>query len=117
MNENRPSTESGDESAVYTARFTFVPGEYDDEFHRLNDRIDEAAKDSPDFLRKEWWESPDGEALSVIYYWASLEALKTFSKHPDHIEAKRRYDEWYEGYEVEIAKLIDHRGDGRLDRE
>jgi len=105
----------GDDDAVYSVRFTFSPGEYDEDFHRLNDRIDEYAKDSSDFLGKEWWESPDGDVQSVIYYWSSLDALDAFSKNPDHQEAKRRYQEWYDGYEVEVAKVLQRRGDGRLE--
>ena len=117
--ESRPgmpsSPNASDDEAVYAVRFTFSPGEYNEEFHRLNDRIDEVAKENPDFLGKEWWESPDGKLQSVIYYWAGLEALKTFSQNADHIEAKRRYEEWYDGYEVVISKVLDRWGDGGLD--
>jgi heme-degrading monooxygenase HmoA len=104
-----------DDGAVYSARFTFAPGEYDDEFHHLNELIDQAAEKNPGFLEKESWISPDETKTSVVYYWSSMEALKAFSKHPDHIEAKRRYQEWYDGYEVVVAKVLSRRGDDRLE--
>lgn len=100
--------------ALYTARFTFAPGEYDDEYHRLNGLIDRAAEENPGFLEKESWVSPDNAKRSVLYYWSSMEALKAFSKHPHHVEAKRRYREWYDGYEVVVARVLSRRGDGRL---
>lgn len=106
---------SDSEAAVYTATFTFAPGAYDDEFHRLDALVEQAARDNPGFLEKERWVSPDGEKRSVVYYWRSMEALKAFAKHPDHIEAKRRYREWYDGYEVTIARVLSRRGDGGLD--
>lgn len=105
---------SDHDAAAYAATFTFAPGTYDDEFHRLDGLIDRAARDNPGFLEKQRWVSPDGEKRSVVYYWRSMEALKAFSKHPDHIEAKRRYREWYEGYEVTIAKVLSRRSDGGL---
>jgi NADH:ubiquinone oxidoreductase subunit F (NADH-binding) len=35
---------------MYTATFTFAPGEYDDEFHRLDQAIAEAARAIPGYL-------------------------------------------------------------------
>jgi heme oxygenase (staphylobilin-producing) len=115
LSRDHAQTGSSDDPEVYTVQFTFTPGEYDDEFHRLNDLIDEAAYDNPGFLGKEWWERPDGETQSVLYFWESLEALETFSQHPDHVEAKRRYEEWYDGYEIRVSKVLEQRGDGGLE--
>ena len=109
-----PDGSTSKAEARFSATFTFAPGDYDEEFHRLNALIDRAAEENPGFVAKESWVSPDEARRSVVYYWDSREALKTFSKHPDHIEAKRRYREWYEGYEVFIAKVLDHRSDGGL---
>ena len=99
---------------VFSATFTFASGEYDEDFHRLNDLIEQAAENSPGFVEKESWISPDGTKRSIVYYWNSREALRTFSKHPDHIEAKRRYKEWYDGYKVVIARVLSYREDGGL---
>ena len=113
--QNESGFSADENGAVYSARFTFAPGKYDDDFHRLNGLIDQAAKKNPGFLEKENWISPDDAKRSVVYYWSSMKALKAFSKHPCHIEAKRRYREWYDGYEVVVAKVLSRWGDDRLE--
>jgi hypothetical protein len=56
--QSESDTSFDDDGAVYSARFTFAPGEYDDEFHRLNELIDQAAEENPGFGEKERWISP-----------------------------------------------------------
>jgi heme-degrading monooxygenase HmoA len=100
---------------MYAARFAFRPGEYDDEFHRLDELDQRAAESNPGYEGKESWVSAEGDERLVVYYWSDLESLREFSQHPDHLEAKRRYEEWYEGYEVVISEVLRRYGDGRLD--
>jgi len=99
---------------MYSAAFLFEPGEYDARFHELNARIDAAAKATPGYLGRESWRSPDGRTANATYYWESLEALKKFSMHPDHLAAKREYAKWYRGYHIVIAQVLRSYGDGRL---
>ncbi|WP_224448182.1 antibiotic biosynthesis monooxygenase family protein [Haloprofundus salilacus] len=102
---------------MYAARFRFRPGEYDDEFHRLNERVERAAESNSGYRGSESWVSPDGDERLVVYYWESLDALRAFSQHPDHLEAKRRYEEWYDGYEAAVFEVLRRYGDGRLSGE
>lgn len=97
---------------MISASFIFEPGQYDDEFHRLNDLIREAANATPGFLGSESWRSPDGTRTNATYYWADLEALKEFSSHPRHLEAKRQYSRWYAGYHIVVSEVIRSYGDG-----
>ncbi|MDX1429407.1 MAG: DUF4188 domain-containing protein [Rhodothermales bacterium] len=99
---------------MYTATFTFRIGKTDADFDRLNDAILEAAESNEGFVRREGWVSDDGRTRSVVYYWKSLEDLNRFSNHPIHLEAKRRYREWYEGYEVTVAQVVRQSSDQRL---
>ena len=69
---------------MYSAAFIFEPGEYDDEFHRLNAIIDVVAKSLPGFLGVDSWQSTSGSLRNVTYFWSDLETLKTFSMHPAH---------------------------------
>lgn len=69
------------EVKMYSAAFIFEPGGYDEEFHRLNDLIDEAARATPGFLGAESWHSPDGKKVNATYYWDNMDALKAFSRH------------------------------------
>lgn len=95
---------------MYSATFMVKVGSYDEEFHRLNDRIIEIAEASEGYLGRESW--LDGDRNVVILYWASLAALAEFGQHPDHLQAKARYKEWYDGYKVVIAEVLRQYGDG-----
>lgn len=96
-------------------------GTYDDEFHRLNDRIIAIAEANPGYLGRESW--TEGDRNVVILYWRTLEDLRAFGEHPDHLRAKSRYQEWYGGYKVIIAEVLREYGDGnypepgRIDRQ
>ncbi len=104
----------GNTAAMYTATFKFRLANADNEFDRFNEAIDAAARENPGFIRREGWSSDDATTRSVVYYWKSLDALEVFSAHPAHVEAKRRYREWYDGYAVEVAEVIRQSRDGRL---
>jgi heme-degrading monooxygenase HmoA len=103
------------ENRIYTATFIIKPKDYNDEFHVLNDRIDEIAINSPGYLYKEKWFSSDGRIENVVYYWDSLEAIHEFAKNEIHKTAKSRFAEWYHGYKVMISEVIQTRQQGDLD--
>ena len=67
---------------MFSAAFIFKPGTYDDEFHRLNSLIDQAANATDGYLGAETWHSADGKTLNATYYWESLEALRSFCAAP-----------------------------------
>jgi heme-degrading monooxygenase HmoA len=100
---------------MFSAAFIFEPGEYDARFHELNALIDAAAKATDGYLGVESWRSPDGQRFNATYYWTTLEALKLFSAHPKHLEAKREYRKWYRGYHIVIAEVIRAYGDGSIE--
>lgn len=99
---------------MYSAAFIFEPGQYDDEFHRLNDIIDAVAKSLPGFLGVDSWQSTCGSLRNVTYFWSDLETLKTFSSHPSHQEAKRQYARWYQGYHIVVSQVLRSYGDGAI---
>lgn len=96
---------------MYSVDFIFEPGDYDDRFHELNAAIEAAARATPGYLGVESWRSPEGRR-NVKYYWQSLESLRAFSNHPQHLEAKREYRRWYRGYHIVVAQVIKSYGDG-----
>lgn len=99
---------------MYTATFTFAPGEYDDEFHRLDQAIAEAARAIPGYLGEEAWENPANGLVSNVYYWQTLEALQQLMDHPVHREAKARQARWLKGYHVVVAQVLRSHGDGGI---
>ncbi|MFW6084897.1 MAG: hypothetical protein ACODAA_06760 [Gemmatimonadota bacterium] len=50
--------------------------------------------------------------MAVDYRWDSLDDLHTFARHPVHLEAKARWEEWYEGYRVQISRVLRSYGGG-----
>lgn len=97
---------------MYCAAFIWEPGEYDAEFHRLNALIDAVATSLPGFLGTDTWQSPDGRRKCMNYYWSDLDTLKVFSSDPVHLEAKRQYFKWYNGYHIVISQVLRSYGDG-----
>lgn len=97
---------------MYSASFIWEPGEYDAEFHRLNDLLDTLARSLPGFRGVDSWQSPDGTRRNAVYYWDDLETLEQFAGHPTHLEAKRQYSRWYRGYRVVVAEVLRSYGDG-----
>ena len=99
---------------MFSAAFIFRPGTYDDEFHRLNKLIGAAAEANHGFLGSETWQSFDGKTLNATYYWESLDALKEFSVNPIHLDAKKQYGRWYDGYHIVVSEVIRSYGDNTI---
>jgi heme-degrading monooxygenase HmoA len=99
---------------MYSATFTFRKGEYDEEFHRLDEAIAEVARAIDGYLGEEAWENPSTGLISTVYYWRTLEALQQLVEHPTHIAAKERQARWIEGYHIVVAQVLRSYGDGGL---
>lgn len=99
---------------MYTATFTFAKGEYDDEFHALDQAIAEVAKSIPGYLGEEAWENAASGLISTVYYWDTLDALQQLVRHPKHIEAKERQAKWIKGYHIVVAQVVRSYGDGGI---
>nr|WP_241021653.1 antibiotic biosynthesis monooxygenase [Burkholderia sp. Ac-20353] len=111
------SPDRSKESPVYSSTFIFKAGQYDDEFHRLDQQIAEAARAIPGYLGEETWENAGTGLIQNIYYWESEEALTQLIRHPSHLDAKSKQARWLDGYRVVIAKVIREYGDGGLARQ
>lgn len=99
---------------MFSSTYIFSKRQFDDEFHRLDEAIAQAARDTPGYLGEEAWENSSTGLISTVYYWESLEALQLLMKHPKHLEAKSKQANWLAGYQVVIAEVIRIYGDDRL---
>ncbi|WP_117594407.1 antibiotic biosynthesis monooxygenase family protein [Haloprofundus halophilus] len=97
---------------MYLVTFRLAPGEYDAEFHELNNVIQAAAEDTEGYLGKQTWHAPDDEEVLVVYYWESSDALESFGADADHKRAKQRWTEWYDAYEVTVTEVVETYGSG-----
>ncbi|WP_131105795.1 antibiotic biosynthesis monooxygenase [Ornithinimicrobium sufpigmenti] len=96
-------------------QFIFRPGTYDDDFHRLDEQIDDYARSLPGFERVEKWVSPDGRDVNAIYYFADMAAVRQLARFPRHLEAKEQVARWYDGYRIVVSEVSATYGDGRLE--
>jgi heme-degrading monooxygenase HmoA len=99
---------------MYASTFIFKPGQYDNEFHRLDKQIADMARSIPGYLGEETWENPASGLVQNVYYWESEEALQQLIAHPAHQEAKSKQAQWLDGYRVVISKVIKEYGDPDL---
>jgi heme oxygenase (staphylobilin-producing) len=97
---------------MYLVTFRLAPGEYDTEFHELNDAIQAAAEDTEGYRGKRTWQAPESKEVLVVYYWESLDALELFGADTTHKEAKQRWTEWYDAYEVRVTEVVEAYGSG-----
>lgn len=99
---------------MYTSTFTFAKGEFDDEFHVIDNAIAKIAKSIPGYLGEESWENASTGLISTVYYWETMDALEALMKHPTHVAAKQRQAQWLNGYQVVIAEVVSAYGDGSI---
>lgn len=97
---------------MFTSTFIFVPGEYDAEFHALDQRIAATARSLAGYLGEQSWTDPASGQLCNVYYWRDEASLRALMQDPVHREAKAGQARWLKGYRVEIAQVLQHWGDG-----
>ncbi len=95
-------------------QFIFKPGTYDDEFHRLDEQIDDYASSRPGFDRVETWLSPEGDVVNAAYYFTDQASVAQLARFPQHREARQQVARWYDGYRIVVSDVRATYGDGRL---
>jgi len=101
---------------MFSSTLIFAKRQFDDEFHRLDAAIADAARSTPGYLGEESWENTSTGLISNVYYWESLEALQLLVEHPKHLEAKSNQEQWLAGYQIVISQVIRMYGDAKLGR-
>jgi len=99
---------------MLSAQFIFIQSRYDEDFTKLDDDIEAYAQTLDGFLGADRWDSRDGTKKSSTYYWRDEESLKVFSQYPLHLQAKKDYKNWYDGYQIIISQVVRSYGDGQI---
>ena len=99
---------------IVSCQFVFEPGEYDDEFHRLDGEIDTFARALPGFISVHGWYSEDKRFKNANYFFQDQESVQELAKFPQHLTAKRESSRWYKGYQILITEVTASYGDGNI---
>ena len=94
-------------------QFIFTPGEYDEDFHVLDDQIDAYARSLPGFRATETWQSSDGKVVNATYYFDDMASVRELSRFPKPLDAKGQYQRWYDGYRIVVSEVTASYGDDR----
>ena len=97
---------------MISASFIFSPGNYDEEFHALDGKIEAFASSLSGFIGVDRWVSEDGKSRNSIYYFDGMDSVKELSRYPEHLVAKENYRKWYLGYQIVVAEVVGSYGDG-----
>ncbi|WP_392544446.1 hypothetical protein [Oryzobacter telluris] len=95
-------------------QFIFRPGEYDEEFLRLDQQIETFARALPGFIDVETWTAPEHGLVNAIYYFTDQAPVKELARFPTHLAAKDQVHRWYDGYRIVISEVTTTYGDDRL---
>jgi heme-degrading monooxygenase HmoA len=93
------------EPPYYAVVFSSQRKEGDNGYGATADRMVELAAQQPGFLGVETVRGEDGFGITVSY-WTSEEAIRNWKRHAEHAAARDRgRNEWYEHFELRIARV------------
>ncbi|MHB0777481.1 antibiotic biosynthesis monooxygenase family protein [Halomonas sp. WWR20] len=91
------------EPPYYAVIFSSHRTEGDQGYAAMAERMVELAATQPGFLGLE---SAREELGITVSYWESLEAIRKWKRHAEHLEAQRLgRRQWYSDFRVRIAKV------------
>jgi heme-degrading monooxygenase HmoA len=87
----------------YAVIFTSVRTVVDEGYSETAERMLDLAKQMPGYLGEESTRNDIGITVS---YWASLEDISNWKKHPEHQLAQQNgREKWYSAYKTRICKV------------
>ncbi|WP_044400915.1 antibiotic biosynthesis monooxygenase [Lacinutrix sp. Hel_I_90] len=87
----------------YAVIFTSTRTEGENGYSEMSELMETLAKKQEGFISMDSARSDLGITVS---YWESLEAIKNWKQHTDHIVAQKKgIQEWYRWYHVRICKV------------
>ena len=75
-------------------------------YEALNEQMFRLVQTMPGFVAADGYGTPETGDISVVRF-ESLEALRAWREHPDHLVAQRRgKTEFYASYTVEVCEVV-----------
>jgi len=91
------------EPPYYAVIFTSIRTDNNDDYIEMAQRMLELAEGMPGFLSVD---SAREDVGITVSYWESLDAIKSWRQHPEHLAAQKRgREEWYEGFTTRICRV------------
>lgn len=91
------------DTAYYAVIFTSTHSENTEGYIDMANQMETLAKSQNGFLGIE--SAKDSIGITVTY-WESLEAIKNWKQHTDHLVAQQKgIQDWYSWYKVRICKV------------
>ena len=104
------------EPPYYAVVFSSLRRDGDHGYGATADRMVELAAQQPGFLGVESVRDASGFGITVSY-WASEEAIRDWKRNAEHAAARHRgRNEWYEHFELRVAKVERAYAGPRADR-
>jgi heme-degrading monooxygenase HmoA len=88
----------------YAVIFTSMRTDGDQGYAEAAARVLELARQQPGFLGYEGARNADGTGISVSY-WDSLDAIRAWKNHPEHLLVQANADLWYGDNRIRITKV------------
>ncbi|MCO6163223.1 antibiotic biosynthesis monooxygenase [Flavobacterium sp. NRK F7] len=87
----------------YAVIFTSIRTDNDNGYAEMAQKMETLARLQPGFISVE---SARNEIGITVSYWESLEAIRNWKTHIDHLVAQEKgRNTWYKNYKVRIAKI------------
>ncbi|WP_242083318.1 antibiotic biosynthesis monooxygenase family protein [Aestuariivivens sediminis] len=87
----------------YAVIFTSIQKETIEGYLEMSDKMVRLAKQQPGYLGMD---SARNELGITVSYWESLEAIKQWKQHTDHLLVQQKGREmWYRWYNVKICRV------------
>ena len=94
---------NSDFTPYYAVIFTSILKEEDEGYHIMAEKMVSLAKEQPGFLG---FDSARNDVGITVSYWETLEAIKNWKEHTDHLVAQQKgQEDWYHWYNVKICKV------------
>lgn len=91
---------------MISATFIVDTATLDEEFHQLDARIIQAAKETVGYIGEEAWADPKTGRTCTVYYWEGMEGLQQLMRNVDHCQAQAKSHRWLQGYRVVISEVL-----------
>lgn len=89
---------------VYVVIFRARVRRFDEQYSAMAARMRDLALS--EFGCLEFHAVTEGEEEVALSYWPSMDSIKAWKSHPEHVEAQRLGRErWYASYSVQIAQI------------